>query len=145
MHGARLWSAAAMTFVVSGVMVVLVALVLTYGSEVESIFWPVNDTFTVKSVTTDGPDMIVEATLVKNRGCEFVKPTLGEADGRFLNVECIGLACGLSWPPSDIPREVTWRIYGAAGRQVTLSQQHICHPLWRTFSHFGAVDGRVPK
>ena len=42
MHGARLFAAAAMTFVVSGVTIVLAALVMTFGPEVESDLWPVN-------------------------------------------------------------------------------------------------------
>ena len=145
MYGSRFFAAAAMTLVVSGIMIVLGALVLSYGSEVESYLWPVNHSLKVQSITADGPDMTVVATLVKSRQCDFVKPTLGEADGRFLEVQCIGQACGLSWPPSDHPRTVTWRIAGGAGREVTISQQHVCHPLWRTFSHLCKVDGKVKE
>jgi hypothetical protein len=145
MHGARLFAAAAMTFVVSGVTIVLAALVMTFGPEVESDLWPVNGNFAVQSVTADGPDMIVVANLVKKRQCQFISPTLGEADGRFLDVKCVGPACGLSWPVSDEPRTVVWRIAGGAGREVALSQQHTCHPMWRTFSNLGKADGRVQK
>lgn len=116
--------------------------VLSYGSQLESRFDPVQEEWMPVSVEADGVDVIITGTVVKTRGCEYIPPPRArDIGGKHYTVVSTAPSSPFSWRPLDTPQWFgPWRVIGGCGVDLELYQEHHCHPLWPTFSILGRIS-----
>lgn len=143
-YATRIFAASAMTFVVSGILLVFGAMTMFFGSEVESDLWPVTKDFKLGAVTVDGDDIVIVGTAKTSRSCKYIPPPVWVSETGFVGaVRALTPHPSLSYPPLDtpIPRG-PWVVAGGRGHVITIKQRHECHPLWDTWSEIITIDAR---
>lgn len=104
---------------------------------------PVVIEWTVQSAARDGDDLILSGTLVKQRACTFLPPTLArDHDGRNYAVVSGSATAGKTWAPSDAPqRWGPWRVIGGAGKQLTFLNVYLCGQSAPSVVQLGVYPG----
>jgi len=144
-YATRMFAAAAMTFVVSGILVVLGAMIMFFGSEVESELWPVTTDFELHAVTADGDNIVIVGAAKTARSCKYIPPPVWVSEtGAVGAVRALTSNPSLTYPQLDtpIPRG-PWVVAGGRWHVITIKQRHECHPLWDTWSEVVTIDARA--
>lgn len=100
---------------------------------------PVIVEWRVTESRTVGEDLIVSGTMVKQRDCLFIPPTLARDEhGRNLLVLSTSPTAGKSWAADDKPqRWGPWQVVGGAGKRLTFINLYQCWHGTPTVSELG--------
>lgn len=98
------------------------------GAKIYDRWNPVITDWVVTESRTDGEDLIVSGTMIKQRECVFIPPTLARDEhGRNLQVLSTSPTAGKSWASSDQPqRWGPWHVTGGAGKKLVFINLYQC-------------------
>lgn len=111
------------------------ALLLAFSSPVSrlvtawyDIHHPVVSAWTVTSSEVHGADVTLRGTMIRQRNCLFVPPTIArDSTGQNYAVQSSSPTAGRSWGVSDAPqRWGPWVIPGGAGKPLTFANIYLC-------------------
>jgi hypothetical protein len=103
--------------------------VYDFGTSVYDGLRPVASDWKVNSKFTDGNDLVVSGTMVKNRSCMFVPPTLArDAFGKNHLVISTSPTSGKTWAADESPQAWgPWRVVDGASDTLTFINIYLCN------------------
>ena len=128
-----------------GVLIVAVAMIV--GPAFENKYMPVMRDWSPGEVQNSGNDIVIMGTVRKARDCTYI-PGLRVRDhkGQHLVITSRSPTADKSWMSSDVHQVFgPWVVVNGAGKRLTFYQEHVCHPLWHTFSELGTIDMSVKQ
>ena len=89
---------------------------------------PVIVEWRVTDARVEGADVILSGTMVKQRDCIYLPPTVAkDQTGRNYAVESTSPTAGKTWAASDLPQHFgPWRIPGGAGKTLEFINVYVC-------------------
>lgn len=137
----RLLAAALSVF---GLLLITIPISILVGPTIEVKLAPPVADWTVDIVAHEGQDLILAGSLRKTRTCDYQPPPRAVDEfGYNYVIESRNVAKIADWPVLGRPQRFgPWVIPGAAGHEVTVYQEHKCHPLWQVITVLGTYDDR---
>lgn len=125
-----------------GAAIMLLMLLMLFGPDAESQFYPVLTRWKVTDSWPEGNNLVVVGHVIKQRQCSYLPPVRA-LDETGLNYPVVSrsLVPTRSWNNSDRPQKFgPWIVENGVGHTLTFYSEHQCHPLWTTISELGRVD-----
>lgn len=122
------WMPIGAGLLLSPFIVALVPILIDAGSAVQDRVTPVVTEWKVTTAQTDGSDLIVAGTMLKNRDCIFLPPTLArDSTGINHRIQSTAPAGQSTWAADDQPQFWgPWRVPGVAGKTLTFLNVYLC-------------------
>jgi hypothetical protein len=122
------WMVIVAGLLLSPVLLAVSPIAFEAGSSMHDRMVPIVTDWRVTESKTEGTDLIVSGTMVKNRDCVFLPPTLAR-DEKGLNHRVISTASagGATWAADDAPQQWgPWRVPDGAGKSLVFINVYLC-------------------
>lgn len=122
------WMVMAGGLLVSPMLVASLPILVDAGSALQDRMTPVVTDWKVKTSSVEGPDLILSGTMVKNRDCIYLPPTLArDSTGLNRKVEIMNPTGPTTWAKDDQPQVWgPWRVPDGAGKSLTFINVYLC-------------------
>lgn len=89
---------------------------------------PITSDWIITESHVDGADIVLSGTMLKNRNCVFVPPTVArDSAGQNYPVVSSSPTAGKTWAASGQPQRFgPWRVVGGAGKRLTFINVYVC-------------------